>query len=111
MGVYPPYLTITTVVGVHQGSTLSLWLFILCMDEVTADLQQQQQWTLLYIDNVDRMRLSYLKVYSVDFAALTAKHDKELQNMKQQQEKSNSITLKHLLMKKEYKRETGARDG
>ncbi|XP_030581569.1 GTPase IMAP family member 8-like [Archocentrus centrarchus] len=43
--------------------------------------------------------------YSVDFAALTAKHDREMEDMKHKQQKSNAIMLKHLLMKKEYKRD------
>lgn len=43
--------------------------------------------------------------YSVDFAALRAKHDSEMEDMKQKQQKSNAIILKHLLMKREYKRD------
>ncbi|XP_063346333.1 GTPase IMAP family member 8-like [Pelmatolapia mariae] len=43
--------------------------------------------------------------YSVDFAALRAKHDSEMEDMKQKQQKSNATILKHLLMKREYKRD------
>lgn len=49
VGTSPPF---SITVGVHQGSALSLLLFILCMDTVTADLQAPRPWTLLYADDV-----------------------------------------------------------
>ncbi|ETN73449.1 hypothetical protein NECAME_18331 [Necator americanus] len=36
-------------VGVHQGSSLSPLLFILC---ITKETQKQHQWTLLFADEV-----------------------------------------------------------
>ncbi|VDO79602.1 unnamed protein product [Heligmosomoides polygyrus] len=39
-------------VGVHQGSVLSLLLFVLFIDAVTRGLQQPVPWTLLYGDDV-----------------------------------------------------------
>ncbi len=39
-------------VGMHQGSTLSPLLYILCMDMVTVDIQVPQPWSLLFVDNI-----------------------------------------------------------
>ncbi|XP_072243361.1 GTPase IMAP family member 8-like [Leuresthes tenuis] len=43
--------------------------------------------------------------YSVDFAALTAKHDKEMEDMREKQQKKNELLLKNLLQNKAYKRD------
>ncbi|VDP26907.1 unnamed protein product [Heligmosomoides polygyrus] len=39
-------------VGVHQGSALSLLLFVVVIDDITRDLQKAVTWALLYADDV-----------------------------------------------------------
>ncbi|KAK6750120.1 hypothetical protein RB195_002233 [Necator americanus] len=39
-------------VGVHQGSSLSPLLFILCMDTITKEIEKQHPGTLLFADDV-----------------------------------------------------------
>jgi hypothetical protein len=39
-------------IGLHQESTLSLYLFTLVMDEVTRDLQCGILWCMLFTDDV-----------------------------------------------------------
>ncbi|KAK6764156.1 hypothetical protein RB195_024471 [Necator americanus] len=39
-------------VVVHQCSSLSPLLFILCMDTITKEIQKQHPWTLLFADDV-----------------------------------------------------------
>uniref|UniRef100_A0A914VIK5 Reverse transcriptase domain-containing protein n=1 Tax=Plectus sambesii TaxID=2011161 RepID=A0A914VIK5_9BILA len=39
-------------IGVHQGSALSLLLFVIVMDVTTLDLQKPVPWTLLYAEDV-----------------------------------------------------------
>ncbi|KAK6765125.1 hypothetical protein RB195_025169 [Necator americanus] len=39
-------------VGAHLGSSLSPLLFILCMDTITKEIQNQHPWTLLFADDV-----------------------------------------------------------
>jgi hypothetical protein len=39
-------------IGLHQGSTLSPYLFVLVMDEVTRDIQDGIPWCILFADDV-----------------------------------------------------------
>jgi hypothetical protein len=39
-------------IGLHQGSTLSSYLFALVMDEVTRDIQGGITWCMLFADDV-----------------------------------------------------------
>jgi hypothetical protein len=39
-------------IGLHQGSTLSPYLFALVMDEVTRDIQGSIPWCMLFADDV-----------------------------------------------------------
>jgi hypothetical protein len=39
-------------IGMHQGSALSPYLFVLVMDEVTRDIQGGIPWCMLFTDNV-----------------------------------------------------------
>ena len=39
-------------IGLHQGSTLSPYLFALVMDEVTRDIQGEISWCMLFTDDV-----------------------------------------------------------
>ena len=39
-------------IGLHQGSTLSPYLFALVMDEVTRDIQGDIPWCILFADDV-----------------------------------------------------------
>ena len=39
-------------IGLHQGSTLSPYLFALVMDEVTRDIQGDIPWCMLFADDV-----------------------------------------------------------
>jgi len=43
----PPLDNFSISVGVHQGSALSPFLFVVVMDTITRDLQQSIPWTLL----------------------------------------------------------------
>lgn len=49
VGTSPPF---AINVGVHQGSALLPFLFVLCMNTVTSDLQSPYPWSLLYADDV-----------------------------------------------------------
>ena len=39
-------------IGLHQGSTLSPYLFALVMDEVTRDIQGEIPWCMFFADDV-----------------------------------------------------------
>ena len=39
-------------VGLHQGSTLSPFIFIMIMDEVAKAVQQPDLWEILYADDL-----------------------------------------------------------
>ena len=39
-------------IGLHQGSTLSPYLFVLVIDKVTRDLQGDIPWCMLFVDDV-----------------------------------------------------------
>ena len=44
--------TIPIRIGLHQGSALSPYLFVLVMDEVTRDIQGDILWCMLFADDV-----------------------------------------------------------
>jgi hypothetical protein len=63
-------------IGLHQGSTLSHYLFALVMDEVTRDIQGGIPWCILFVDDVvlldeSRTGLTY-KVVSLGVKLLTS---------------------------------------
>jgi Reverse transcriptase (RNA-dependent DNA polymerase) len=39
-------------IGLHQGSTLSPYIFTLVMDEITNDIQEDILWCMLFADDV-----------------------------------------------------------
>jgi hypothetical protein len=39
-------------IGLHQGSALNSYLFVLVMDEVTRDIQGDILWCMLFADDV-----------------------------------------------------------
>lgn len=43
---------LTLKVGVHQGSTLSPYLFTLVVDELTKEVQEEIAWSMMFADDV-----------------------------------------------------------
>ena len=39
-------------IDLHQGSTLSLYLFALVMDELTGLIQDEVLWPILFVDDI-----------------------------------------------------------
>jgi hypothetical protein len=39
-------------IGLHQGSALNPYLFVLVMDEITRDIQRDTPWCMLFADDV-----------------------------------------------------------
>ena len=39
-------------VDVHQGSALSLFLFVMVMDRLTDEVRQDFQWTMMFADDI-----------------------------------------------------------
>ena len=39
-------------IGLHQGSTLSLYLFALIIDELTTHIQEEVPWCMLFVDDI-----------------------------------------------------------
>ncbi|KAL4198768.1 hypothetical protein AMTRI_Chr03g47660 [Amborella trichopoda] len=42
----------SVTIGLHQGSTLSLYLFVLVMDYLTRHLQDEGPWCMLFVDDI-----------------------------------------------------------
>ena len=43
---------VEVVIGLHQGSALSLFLFIMLVDTISRDLQTELPWEQLYADDL-----------------------------------------------------------
>ena len=39
-------------IDLHQGSALSPYLFVLIMDELTAHIQEEVPWCMLFVDDI-----------------------------------------------------------
>ena len=39
-------------IGLHQGSALNLFLFVIVMDELTRAIQNEIPWCILFADNI-----------------------------------------------------------
>ena len=39
-------------IGFYQGSTLSIFLFTVVMDELTRGIQDEIQWCMLFVDDI-----------------------------------------------------------
>jgi Reverse transcriptase (RNA-dependent DNA polymerase) len=44
--------TFSIKIGLHQGSTLSPYIFTLVMNEITKDIQEDIPWCMLFADDV-----------------------------------------------------------
>jgi Reverse transcriptase (RNA-dependent DNA polymerase) len=50
------------MIGLHQGSALSSFIFILAMDETTNDIQGDILWCMLFTDDVVLIEESRIRV-------------------------------------------------